>query len=200
MGGSFRARQIRCRGAAATVLLAAAALAGADAERDALEACRNIADDTRRLACYDGIPPRAAAAVETVDSPVARTTPDAPPPPAPRPAHDIATVTDATGEDSNVVQRSLGRLRSLFGRETPEPMEKPPELQSITGQVVKIVKLARGNHSLTLEDGQVWRENEVKPRARYRVGDAVVIARGAFGAYNLSSERTGHRVKVRRIR
>ena len=79
-------------------------------------------------------------------------------------------------------------------------MEKPPELQSITGQVVKIVKLARGNHSLTLEDGQVWRENEVKPRARYRVGDAVVIARGAFGAYNLSSERTGHRVKVRRIR
>ena len=46
----------------------------------------------------------------------------------------------------------------------------------------------------------MWRENEVEPRARYRLGDTVVIARGAFGSYNLSNERTGHRVKVRRIR
>ena len=204
MGVSFRARQIWCRGAAAT-LLGWATLAGADSERDALEACRDIADDARRLACYDGIPlpatsPQATAAVETVEAPVTPTMPDTPPDRGPAPAQDVAPVADATGEDGNVVQRGLGRLRSLFGRETPEPMEKPPELQSITGQVVKIVKLARGNHSLTLEDGQVWRENEVKPRARYRVGDAVVIARGAFGAYNLSSERTGHRVKVRRIR
>lgn len=168
-----------------TLLLGAVALAGADSERDALETCRNIGDDARRLECYDGIALREAAPPPTV--------PDTPP--APR----VPPVPVAVPEDGNVVQRGLGRLRSLFGREEPPP-EKPPELQSIDAQVVEVVKLARGNHRLTLEDGQVWREIEVKPRARYRVGDHVEIARGALGSYNLSNERTGHRIKVRRVR
>ncbi|MDE0350006.1 MAG: hypothetical protein OXM56_09900 [Gammaproteobacteria bacterium] len=165
-----------------------AVLAGADSEQDALEACRSISEDARRLACYDGIPvpptaPRPSAVAETAVTPA--------PPVAPTPA--------GAAEDANVVQRGLGRLRGLFGRDEPRP-EKPPELQSIDAQVVEVVKLARGNHRLTLEDGQVWREIEVKPRARYRVGDNVEIARGALGSYNLSNERTGHRIKVRRVR
>ena len=185
-------------------MLLAPALNGADPATDAFETCRNIADDVDRLACYDDIPlpatkPQAPAVADTVVTPAPRKTPDTPPVPNPPSAPDVAPVAEATSEDDNVVQRSLGRLRGLFGRDEPAP-EKPPELQSIEGQVVRVVKLARGNHSLTLEDGQVWREIEVKPRARYRVGDAVVIARGAFGSYNLSSERTGHRVKVRRVR
>lgn len=198
MGISFRARRARRRCAAVTVLLGTAMLAGADPERDALEACRNIADDARRLECYDGIPlqttaPQAPAVAETAATPAPPAVPDAPPAPSAAPAQASAS------EDGNVVQRGLGRLRGLFGRDEP-PVEKPPELQSIDAQVVKFVKLARGNHRLTLEDGQVWREIEVKPRARYRVGDNVEIARGAFGSYNLSNERTGHRVKVRRVR
>ena len=194
MGVSFGA----CRKAAATLLVGAAAFASADSERDALEACRNIADDDRRLECYDDIPlqppvARPSAVAETVAAPAPPTVPDAPPAP------DVPAARATASEDGNVVQRGLGRLRGLFGRDEPA-VEKPPELDSIEAQVVSFVKLARGNHSLTLEDGQVWREIEVKRRARYRVGDAVVIARGALGSYNLSSERTGHRVKVRRIR
>ena len=205
MGVSSRVRPASHRVAALTLLLGGAAFAGAEPATDTLEACRSIADDARRLACYDDIPlpatvPQAPAVVDTVVTPAPRkTTPDPPPVPDPPSAPEDAPVADAASDDANVVQRGLGRLRGLFGRDEPAP-EKPPELQSIEGQVVKIVKLARGNHSLTLEDGQMWRESEVKPRARYRVGDAVVIARGAFGSYNLSSERTGHRVKVRRIR
>lgn len=195
MGVSLRTRPPWRRGAAVTLLLGAAAVAGADSERDALEACRSIADDARRLACYDGIllpetAPQPSAIAETVAVPEPPAVPD-PPPVAPAPA--------SASEDGNVVQRGLGRLRGLFGRDEP-PVEKPPELQSIDAQVVKFVKLARGNHRLTLEDGQVWREIEVKPRARYRVGDNVEIARGALGSYNLSNERTGHRIKVRRVR
>ena len=149
MGVSFRTRRAWRRRAAVTLLLGTASLAGANPEREALDAWRNVADDDRRLKCYDDIPlqPPVAtpsAVAETVAAPPSPAVPDA------RPA--------------------------------------------------RFVKLARDNHGLTLEDGQVWREIEVKRRARYRVGDAVVIARGALGSYNLSSERTGHRVKVRRIR
>lgn len=192
---SLRTRPPWRRGAAVTLLLGAAAVAGAESERDALEACRSIADDARRLTCYDGIllpetAPQPSAIAETAAVPDPPVVPD-PPPVAPAPA--------SAAEDGNVVQRGLGRLRGLFGRDEP-PVEKPPELQSIDAQVVEVVKLARGNHRLTLEDGQVWREIEVKPRARYRVGDKVEIARGALGSYNLSNERTGHRIKVRRVR
>ena len=198
MGVSFLARHIWRRGTAATVLLAAAVLAGADSERDALEACRDIADDARRLECYDGIPlpetpPQPSAVAETPATPVPPAVPEAPPAPS------VAPAPASASEDGNVVQRGLGRLRGLFGRDET-PAEKPPELQSIDAQVVEVVKLALGNHRLTLEDGQVWREIEVKPRARYRVGDNVEIARGALGSYNLSNERTGHRIKVRRVR
>ena len=193
---SLRTRHGWRRGIAVTVLLGTAVLAGADPERDALEACRNISDHTRRLACYDGIPlpetaPQPSAVAEAAVPPEPPAIPDAAPPVAPAP--------ESASEDGNVVQRGLGRLRGLFGRDEP-PVEKPPELQSIDAQVVEVVKLARGNHRLTLEDGQVWREIEVKPRARYRVGDNVEIARGALGSYNLSNERTGHRIKVRRVR
>lgn len=198
MGVSFLARHIWRRRTAATVLLAAAVLAGADSERDALEACRDIADDARRLECYDGIPlpetpPQPSAVAETPATPVPPAVPEAPPAPS------VAPAPASASEDGNVVQRGLGRLRGLFGRDEPR-VEKPPELQSIDARVVEVVKLARGNHRLTLEDGQVWREIEVKPRARYRVGDNVEIARGALGSYNLSNERTGHRIKVRRVR
>ena len=185
--------------AVATVLFGSAVFASGASTTDSLEACRNIVDDTERLACYDRIalpapPPVTAPAPEPVAT-SARPTKDPDPPPTP----SDPPAGEASQEDGNVVQRGLGRLRGLFGRDEPA-VEKPPELDSIEAQVVKFVKLARGNHSLTLEDGQVWREIEVKRRARYRVGDAVVIARGALGSYNLSSERTGHRVKVRRIR
>ena len=191
MGVSLRARHGWRRGAAVTMLLGTAALAGADSERDALEACRTIADDARRLACYDGILlPEPSATAETTVTPAPPAVPDPPPaPPAPATA----------AEDANVLQRGLGTLRSVFGRDEP-PVERPPELQSIDAQVVEVVKLARGNHRLTLEGGQVWREIEVKPRARYRVGDTVEIARGVLGSYNLSNARTGHRIKVRRVR
>ena len=155
MGVSLRTRPPWRSGAAVTLLLGAAAVAGAESERDALEACRSIADDARRLACYDGVllpetAPQPSAIAETAAVPEPPAVPD-PPPVAPAPASAS-------------------------------------------------VKLARGNHRLTLEDGQVWREIEVKPRARYRVGDNVEIARGALGSYNLSNERTGHRIKVRRVR
>ena len=195
MGVSLRTRPPWRRGAAATLLLGAASVAGAESERDALEACRIIADDARRLACYDGIllpetAPQPSAIAETAAVPEPPAVPDPPP---------VAQAPASASEDGNVVQRGLGRLRGLFGRDEP-PVEKPPELQSIDAQVVEVVKLARGNHRLTLEDGQVWREIEVKPRARYRVGDNVEIARGALGSYNLSNERTGHRIKVRRVR
>ncbi len=195
----LRARRAWRHAAAATLVFGTVAFAGADSATDSLEACRNLADGADRLACYDRIPlqttkPATRAAPEPVATSARPTkAPDTPPVPRAAPA------TEASPADGNMVQRGLGRLRSLFGRDEPA-VEKPPELDSIEAQVVKFVELPRGNHSLTLEDGQVWREIEVKRRARYRVGDAVVIARGALGSYNLSSERTGHRVKVRRIR
>lgn len=72
-------------------------------------------------------------------------------------------------------------------------------LERIVSAIVRIRKLSRGNYLLTLDNGQRWREIEYDRYTRYAVGDRVEIRRGRLGTYDLISQATGHRNKVRRV-
>ena len=72
-------------------------------------------------------------------------------------------------------------------------------LERIVSAIVRIRKLSRGNYLLTLDNGQRWREIEYDKYTRYAVGDRVEIRRGRLGTYDLISQATGHRNKVRRV-
>ena len=67
-------------------------------------------------------------------------------------------------------------------------------------KIERVIKLSRGNYRLVFEDGQVWEEIEYDPRTRYKAGDTVIVKRGVLGTYNIISERTSRKNKVRRVR
>ena len=168
-----------------------------------MEACRGIADDTTRLSCYDSIPLRPAdpAGAPPVEPATVEPAPLAEAPAAP--ANDgveAAGAAEPPTERRGFLRRVFGRDREVSREQARESARQSEALDPIEGRVTEVVEVGYGRRRITLDDGQVWAETETRSRARYAVGDTVVISRGAFGSFNLVSERTGHRVKVRRLR
>lgn len=153
--------------------------------------CRDIADDAERLACYDRLAGRVAPA--EADEPPAEPDPE----PTPVPAVETRAAAEAKPAPEQVETVRRGLLRSVIGRIKPTPK---PRTIIASGKLVRVRELVEGNFELELEDGQVWREYEREVRTNYRVGDVVVVSTGLLGTFNLDSERTGRRTKVRRVR
>jgi hypothetical protein len=126
----------------------------------ALASCRAQSDDAARLRCYD----KAAAAL-----------------------------TEATAQGKLVVidQEDVRKTRrSLFGFSLPKlPFfsgdDSAEEQQSeITAKITRSSALPNGKWQIRLEDGATWETTEVSAFIRPpRVGNEVLIKRGALGSY-----------------
>jgi hypothetical protein len=64
------------------------------------------------------------------------------------------------------------------------------EPKAITSKVVSIESRAYGRWVATLENSQVWAQNETNSRVKLHPGDLVTIKKGAMGAYQLSGPAT----------
>lgn len=165
---------------AATALTAAARppRGGSSPAVDAVTACRAIAGDADRLACFD----RAAAALDTA-----------------------VTQRDITVLDRQEVRQTR---RTLFGFSLPNLAlfgvgdtddEKAPEFTTLDSTIVSAVPVSYGKYEMTLKDGgAVWRNIDLldAPPAR---GSKVHITRGAIGSYffKIDSDRA---IKAMRLR
>lgn len=69
-----------------------------------------------------------------------------------------------------------------FGAAAPVAKEEIPALRA---RVTGVARRARGEYELTLDNGQVWVQTEVKPQLTFRPGDEVVIRKAAVGSYRL---------------
>ena len=80
--------------------------------------------------------------------------------------------------------------------------EKPTESaeREMHATISGVRKLPAGQFLLTFENGQVWREIEPRRRSRYSIDDGVIVSSGFGGRFNIKSEVTGYRNKVRPIR
>ena len=190
-----------CLGAAIVALVSL--LPASAAEQDAAIAqCRQVEDALERLACYDrAAPPDDQGAVnqpQMQDETVSKATESAVKP-SPR-AADAAETAEETPRP--------GRLRRWFRREGGQSSDegddrtraKDEPSGAITAEVVRVKELMLGNYQLTLDNGEVWRENEYEPYATHAVGDRVTIKPAPMGAHALRNERTRQRVRVRRVR
>lgn len=146
--------------------------AGSEALRPML-ACRAIAADAERLACFD----RAAKELE-----------------------DAAAKHDVLVMDSRSITRAR---RSLFGFGMPslDIFTGSKADEQIENEISSTVRTAQrdadGNWIITIEDGAVWHQTGGTIGGAVRNGDAIVIRRAALGSYFL---RVGNRpgVKARR--
>ena len=189
--------------ATAVILVLFSQGASADLSAD-LRRCALILDSIERLACYDGLSKRAAAAVtapvaataaapvsaaatapaataaaaQAAPPPVAPAVPPAEPPPETSPA-----AADADSED--------------FGLEE----QRAAETKLIRSRIDGIFDGWSGKTEFTLENGQVWRQVAGgKLVARKSENPEVEIKRGFMGVYYLKVDGYNPTVKVRRIK
>jgi len=168
--------------------------------------CARIADQAARLACYDdlaaGEMPAAESAHADADSAPLETpsTQGAAPTTAPVASRNQQPdAAQAAAEPAAETPAKRGFLRRLIRRDRATGKSGAEE-PVVAGEIVRVAKLPLGNHQITLENGQVWRENEREMRTSYAVGDRITVFAAAFGSFNLTNERTGQSIKARRVK
>jgi hypothetical protein len=134
--------------------------AASNALIDAVAACRSVADEKARLACYDAAGARLAEAVRSKE----------------------LVVLDR--------QEIRETRRSLFGFSVPNiPLfrgESGEQESKLETTIAGVVPLGGGKWQIKLEDGAVWQTNETRlglddPKQ----GQKIVIQRGTLGNYFL---------------
>ncbi|HEY8571696.1 hypothetical protein [Phenylobacterium sp.] len=133
----------------------------------ALDACRAISEDARRLACYDAAAGRLAEARTKGEVVVV----------------DKEQVRQARREAFGFNLPSLNILGRLGGGGSAEPEE---ELSQATYQV-KSANEAGGRWTIVMADGSVWRQTEnTVGYMRVRSGSKAEVKKGMLGAYFMS--------------
>lgn len=142
---------------------------------DQLAQCRAVQNDLQRLTCYDNIgykiSPPAVEAVVTNEIPhteIAATVSN--------PA-TAATTTDSFGIEHKIAEKTV---------------------PSIGSTVVNIEQSRRGFWTITLDNGQKWRQI-TSDGFVLRKGEDVVISRGSFNSFLLSKKGSERQTKVTRL-
>lgn len=149
---------------------------------EAVIACRDIADATARLACFDSSVAKLGSSQTSGD----------------------LVVVDR--EQIKQARRSLFGLTlpqlSLFGpRGGGKPGGAPAdsELQQIVGTVRAVSQNAEGGWIVVLEDGARWEQTDSTSLGRFpKVGSTVLIKKAAFSSYKMQIDH-GVFIQARRL-
>jgi hypothetical protein len=132
--------------------------------------CAEIPEDASRLACFDQIFPK-----KNVESGGASLR-----------QHDPAPTPSPLDEfGANAAQRRAARITT----------GKTVALDKIESTVITADYPSTGGFIVTLDNGQVWRQTELKSGLTPRVGDKVTIESGALGSFRLVKGRIATRVR-----
>jgi hypothetical protein len=151
-----------------------------------LTKCLEIPGVLQRLACYDRVAHSVAPAYgartpgTAVERPVLRT-----PPPLAYAAPPTAVIAPATGLGSERLPRAASDRRA----------------SEMVAGVASITFDPRGHFTVTLDNGQVWRQLEGDTGVLQKAGISTVrISRGALGSYDLNVEGRNATYRVMRLR
>lgn len=183
-------RQLQC---AAAALLGVAWTVPAAASESG-HACASIADDQRRLACYDEAFGQPVSVVPTVAAPAVASSAAVAGSGTPAVA-SAAAVSSAATTGAVDPQADFGLSEQAKVARDPEKA-KLTNPDSITATVTEVGKRPRGEFIVTLDNGHVWMQSETNSRARLAVGDTVTIKKGALASYLLiTPSKVATRVK-----
>ncbi len=168
-------------------------------------ACREINDDLERLRCLDAATESLSAMRTAREEAVTEQKQND------RENFGLASVGQAKTDDSknndSTAKLSAVEIEEDFGAEAiPDVVLEKEEkrLKSITAKVTKIDFNPYGQVTLTLENGQIWRQvdsdgKKLRLRGKNRTYTASV-KRGAVGSYRLTIKELKRSISVRRIR
>lgn len=174
----------------------ASSCASAAATAGDLAACAAMEDDSARLACYDALAVPGRRSATTPDAQVvAPTSVDASP----------VQATDGAGRAASPAGGSAQDAEDEFGLSEADKRARDPDQDaarrrtSISGTVTRATRDPYDRLVVTLDNGQVWVQNEGRSGIYLRPGETVTITQGSLGGYALRSERYG-KVRVRRVK
>ncbi|AWL13257.1 hypothetical protein HMF8227_02808 [Saliniradius amylolyticus] len=144
-----------------------------------LQRCQQIDSALKRLDCYDQLARKMAVpGSSTLEN-------KKPKPNASKPV--VAKV-----------QNEKAKAKAEFGLTEAQKQKDKPKVDRIEAVVTKREKGPRGKWLITLDNGQIWKQNDGEYFPFPRNG-AVYIEEGAFGTYYLSAETTNRMIKVKRL-
>ena len=88
----------------------------------------------------------------------------------------------------------------LDGRTPGEQPTAPKGPDEIQGRITTLATQPRGEYVLTLDNGQVWQQQEYDWHWAFKVGDEVIIKRGVMKSYRLQLKGNNRMTPVTRIR
>lgn len=206
---------------AAAAFSCLAARAQSDESGAALARCAAIADPAARLQCYDqlsaGAKPSAPASGQQEQPAPFTSVGTSPSPAAPQPAAQQPSAPPSVAQQPPAVPPPAAGSTLPRDQTTPQqfgseqlPAEPstaseaaPRELDSIVARVVAVNYGAYGSFTVTLDNGQVWREMPGDSSRAYFSKDRrqpVKISRGLFGSYNLVIVGENALYKVERVK
>jgi hypothetical protein len=81
------------------------------------------------------------------------------------------------------------------------PPEAPAQITNFTAAIKSVTVESLGRQVFTLDNGQVWREDQTGQYFQARPGESVRIRKGALGSFFLDSQTNSHlSIRVTRVR
>jgi hypothetical protein len=183
----MRKHSLRVALASIALAVSCAPMVTAQTLQEQVRACSAETDAGRRLSCYD----RAAATLDKPAAPAARAAASTAAAPKATPATPAST-TASTAANADAAQFGVSEGPLAAKRQATA-------LKEITAVVTSVGFQPRGELIMTLDNGQVWQQNEAVAYFPLKVGDTVKIRAGSIGSYLLltPAKRT---TKVTRVR
>ena len=113
--------------------------------------------------------------------------------------YDRAVAHIENGEAAPSKENMFGASTSLATPKKPERETQGEDLQQITGKVVAVSHSENGSVILTLDNGQVWRQQDSDATLVIEIDDSVTISRASLGTFRLTDKR-GRSARFRRVR
>jgi len=158
-----------------------------------LLACRDLADATSRLACYDRESAALAPAPKAPGPSAAASPATAPSAAAP------STAASTTAHPALDAQQKFGLSEHTIAEREGTAGTRATGAIKIEAHIARVAPEADGRFAFTLDNEQVWRQLSAEGDLLARQGDAVTISHGLLGSYWLQM-KSGRGCKVTRLR
>lgn len=153
-----------------------------------IQQCRQVQQDSQRLACFDQIQ------LQALSAPVSL------PPPASMPVAAVPKAPENSALPQAVppVTPAAATSDAEFGAEKLKKAE-PEQAEEISSTITAVETNTLKKLTITLENGQQWSQIGSE-YIRIKAGDTATIRRAALGTFLLGTDKVTKTIRVRRVK
>jgi len=113
--------------------------------------------------------------------------------------YDKAVAHIESGSAAPSPENMFGASTAIAPAQKSEREAKGEELKQISGTVVSLRRSENGLVTLTLDNDQVWHQQDADVTLIVEIGDSVTISRASLGTFRLTDKR-GRSSRFKRVR